>query len=320
MSSLALLIFGLSLLFLGGELLVRGSVSIALKLRISTLVVGMTIVSFATSAPELFVSIQALLEGSSSIALGSVIGSNIANIALVLAITALIFRVQISQQTINLYFPFLLLSSILFGLVLYYFNGIPHMAGYLFLASLMLFVFLLIKKSRKEYSELEEKDELSAEVENDSVYKSIIFLIVGCLFLKFGADNLVNGAIIIADYFQVSERIIAVTIVAIGTSMPELAASIVAAFRKQNNLAIGNLIGSNIFNILAVLGISSMFQKIMINDIAILHFDYICMIAVTFFLAFFIYIFGRREICRIEGSLLLLTYIIYLYFTLIVLI
>ena len=313
MSSIALLILGLILLFFGGELLVRGSVSLALKLRISVLVVGMTIVSFATSAPELFVSIQALFEGSSNIALGSVIGSNIANIALVLAITAIIFRVQISKETIIFYFPFLLFSSILFGVILYFFNGITHIVGCFFLTILTLFIFLLIKKSRKEYSQLDKKNELSKDTDNDSVYKSVFFLILGCLFLKFGADNLVNGAIMIAEYFQVSERIIAVTIVSIGTSIPELAASIIAAFRKQNNLAIGNLIGSNIFNILAVLGISSMFQKIILNDTAILNFDYVWMIFLTFLLGLFIYIFGRREITRTEGVSLLLAYITYIY-------
>ena len=314
MSPTIALLLGLVLLFFGGELLVKGSVALALKIRISTLVVGMTIVSFATSAPELFVSLQALLEGSSNIALGNVIGSNIANITLVLGITAMIFRVQISEQTINLNFPVLLVSSLVFGVVLYYFNGVPQIVGYLFIIALSLFVFLLIKKSRKEH--LQSEDVLLEETKQDPLYKSIAFLIAGVLLLKYGADNLVDGAIAIANHFQVSDRIIAVTIVAIGTSIPELATSIVAALKKENNLAVGNLIGSNIFNILAVLGITSATQKIEIDDIAILEFDYLWMIAITFVVGLFIYTLSKRQISRKEGSFLFLLYIAYIYFTL----
>lgn len=312
MSPIILLLFGLVLLFCGGELLVKGSVALALKIQISTLVVGMTIVSLATSAPELFVSLQALIEGSSNIALGTVIGSNIANITLVLGVTAMIFRVQISKQTINLNFPILLISSLVFGGVLFYFNGVPKIAGYLFVIFLLLFMFVLIKKSRKEYSQLE--DEFQEETKQDSLYKSVAFLIIGVLLLKFGADSLVDGAIKVAKYFNVSDRIIAVTIVAIGTSIPELATSIVAAFKKENNLAVGNLIGSNIFNILAVLGITSAIKNITIDDIAILHFDYLWMIMSTFIVGLFIYILSKKQISRKEGSILFLLYISYIYF------
>jgi len=315
MSPTIALLLGLVLLFLGGELLVKGAVALAFKMRISTLVVGMTIVSFATSAPELFVSLHALLEGSSNIALGNVIGSNIANITLVLGITAMIFRVQISQQTISLNFPVLLASSLVFGGVLYYFNGVPQIVGYLFILALLLFLFILIKKSRKDYVKAE--DELPEEAKHDPLYKSIAFLLVGALFLKYGADNLVDGAIAIAKNFDVSDRIIAVTVVAIGTSIPELATSIVAAFKKENNLAVGNLIGSNIFNILAVLGISSAIQNITIDDAKILNFDYLWMIAITFVVGLFIYTLSKNQISRKEGSILVLLYLAYIYSTLV---
>jgi cation:H+ antiporter len=315
MSPTIALLLGLVLLFLGGELLVKGAIALALKMRISTLVVGMTIVSFATSAPELFVSLHALLEGSSNIALGNVIGSNIANITLVLGITAMIFRVQISQQTISLNFPVLLASSLVFGGVLYYFNGVPQIVGYLFILALLLFAFILIKKSRKDYVKVE--DELLEEAKHDPLYKSIAFLLVGVLLLKYGADNLVDGAIAIAKNFEVSDRIIAVTVVAIGTSIPELATSIVAALKKENNLAVGNLIGSNIFNILAVLGISSAIQNITIDDAKILNFDYLWMIAITFVVGLFIYTLSKKQISRKEGSILVLLYLAYIYFTLV---
>ena len=316
MSPTIALLLGLILLFFGGELLVRGSVALALKMRISTLVVGMTVVSFATSAPELFVSLQAVLNGSNDIAFGNVIGSNIANITLVLGVTALIFRVKISEQTAALNYPFLLLASLIFGGVLYYFNGIPQQVGFLFIFLLLLFTWLLISKSRKEnLKSASDEDGLLEEASHDSLFKSLAFLIAGILVLKFGADYLVEGTIAIAKKFEISERVIAVTVVAIGTSIPELATSIVAALKKEHNLAVGNLIGSNIFNILAVLGVVASIKEITIIDSAILSFDYVWMIVITFIISLFIYAFSKRQISRTEGVLLLLIYISYLYFS-----
>ena len=316
MSPTISLLLGLLLLFFGGELLVRGSVALALKMRISTLVVGMTVVSFATSAPELFVSLQAVLNGSNDIAFGNVIGSNIANITLVLGVTALIFRVKISDQTATLNYPVLLLASLIFGAVMFYFNGIPQEVGFLFIFLLLLFTWLLISKSRKEnLKSAPDEDELLEEASQDSLFKSLVFLIAGILVLKFGADYLVDGTIAIAKKFEISERVIAVTVVAIGTSIPELATSIVAALKKEHNLAVGNLIGSNIFNILAVLGVVASIKEINLIDSAILSFDYVWMIIIIFIIGLFIYAFSKRQISRTEGVLLLLIYIAYLYFS-----
>jgi cation:H+ antiporter len=316
MSPTISLLLGLLLLFFGGELLVRGSVALALKMRISTLVVGMTVVSFATSAPELFVSLQAVLNGSNDIAFGNVIGSNIANLTLVLGVTALIFRVKISDQTATLNYPVLLLASLIFGAVMFYFNRIPQEVGFLFIFLLLLFTWILIRKSRKEnLKSAPDEDELLEEASQDSLFKSLVFLIAGILVLKFGADYLVDGTIAIAKKFEISERVIAVTVVAIGTSIPELATSIVAALKKEHNLAVGNLIGSNIFNILAVLGVVASIKEITIIDSAILSFDYVWMIIITFIISLFIYAFSKRQISRTEGVLLLLIYIAYLYFS-----
>ena len=304
------------MLFIGGDLLVRSSVSLALRMRISTLVVGMTVVSFATSAPELFVSLQAVLDGSNDIAFGNVIGSNIANITLVLGVTALIFRVKISEQTITLNYPILLLSSLVFGGVLYFFGGVPQSIGFLFIFLLLVFVWMLIRKSRKDnLKAATDEDELLEKSSHDSLIKSLGFLIVGIVLLKFGADYLVDGTIAIAKKFEISERVIAVTVVAIGTSIPELATSIVAALKKEHNLAIGNLIGSNIFNILLILGVVASVKEITLADTAILSFDYVWMIVITFVLGLFIYAFSKRQISRAEGVLLLLIYISYLYFS-----
>ena len=317
MSPTILLILGLALLFFGGEFLVRGSVAIALKMRISTLVVGMTIVSFATSAPELFVSLQAVLDGSSNIAFGNVIGSNIANITLVLGVTAVIFRVQISKQTLTLNYPMMLLASLVLGVVLYFFNGVPVGFGLLFIVMLLLFSCLLILNSRKDnFKVATEKNELLEEASHDPIFKSIASLLVGIFLLKFGADFLVDSTKILAKNFGISDRIIAVTVVAIGTSIPELATSIIAALKKEVNLAIGNLIGSNIFNILAVLGVTASIKEINIIDAKIFTFDYMWMIAISLAVGLFMYAFSKSQISRKEGVFLLFIYISYVYFSL----
>ena len=316
MSPTIALLIGLIFLFFGGELLVRGSVSLALKMRISTLVVGMTVVSFATSAPELFVTLQAVLNGSNDIAFGNVIGSNIANITLVLGVTALIFRVKISEKTATLNYPFLLFASLILGGVMYCFNAIPKEVGFLFILILLVFTWILISRSRKEnLQSSNDETELSEEVLDDSLFKNLGFLIVGIGLLKFGADYLVEGTIAIANQFSISERVIAVTVVSMGTSIPELVTSIVAALKKEQNLAVGNLIGSNIFNILAVLGVVSSVKEVTITDSAVLSFDYAWMITITFVIGLFIYGFSKREISRNEGVMLLLIYISYLYFS-----
>ncbi len=312
MTPIFLLLLGFVLLFFGGELLVRGSVFLALKMKISTLVVGMTVVSFATSAPELFVSMQAIFDGSSNIALGNAIGSNIANITLVLGVTAIVFRVKISKLTLSLNYPMMLGASFFLGLVLYLFNGIPVSFGFLFVILLCLFVWLLIVTSRKEYFEAETKEGKSLEVATkDALLKNIAVLILGIFLLKYGADFLVDSTRILANNIGVSDRVIAVTVVAIGTSVPELATSIIAALKKEDSLAVGNLIGSNIFNILAVLGITACVKKINIDDGAIFYFDYLWMMAITLLVGLLIYVFSKQQISRKEGFFLVLIYIFY---------
>ena len=307
-------LLGLLLLYLGGEALVKGSVSLALKLRISTLVIGMTVVSFATSAPELLVSLGAALKGHTDIVFGNVIGSNIANIALVLGVSAVLFRLNISSQTKRISFPFLLLCSIVFGIILYFCNGISFWIGVVFVISLVIFTTLIIRQSRQE-SLQEDKDELLVEESKNPIYKSISFVIVGIVLLKFGADYFVDGAIALAKVFSVSDRIIAVTVIAIGTSIPELATTVIAALKKEESLAIGNLIGSNIFNILAVLGLTALIKDIPLLDEQLFRTDYLLMMGLTIFLGGVIYLFSKNKISRIEGVILLVFYIVYIIYT-----
>jgi len=198
---------------------------------------------------------------------------------------------------------------------MYYFKGIPQELGFLFIFLLLVFSWLLISKSRKENLKLAIEEGELLEASSDSLFKSLGFLLAGIVLLKFGADYLVEGTIAIAKKFEISERVIAVTVVAIGTSIPELATSIVAALKKEHNLAVGNLIGSNIFNILVVLGVVASIKEITISDSAILSFDYVWMITITFIIGLFIYAFSKRQISRTEGIILLLIYISYLYFS-----
>ena len=318
MSPTILLLVSLVVLFLGGELLVRGSVSLALKMKISALVVGMTIVAAGTGAPEVFVSVQAILQGSSSISLGNVIGSNIINITFILGITAIIYRIKISKQTLSLNYPVMLGAFVLLGGVLYFFKGIPVGVGVLFVMIFILFTWFLIATSRKEQLKAEIKQyELSEVTIQDSLLKSIVMLVFSIVLLKFGAKWLVDSAGTLAKNFGISDRIIGVTIVAVGTSIPELVTTVIAALKKENDIAIGNLIGSNIFNILGVLGIAASLREINIDDPAIFSFDYFWMLGVALVFGFLIYMFSKQEISRKHGIFLVLIYLFYIYKTLV---
>ena len=310
------LILGLSLLTVGGEFLVKGSVSLALRLKISTLVVGMTVVSFATSAPELLVSLDAALSGYPDISLGNIIGSNIANIGLVLGFTALIFPLNITNDTYKTNYPMLLGVSLVFVILIYQFHAVQFWMGALFVLSLLIFIFLIIRSSRKNnLNTSNETEQLSKEeVKSFPVWKSTIYLLLGGLALYYGSDFLINGAIAIAREWGVTERVISISLVAIGTSVPELAASVVAAVRKEENLAIGNLLGSNIFNVLAVLGITSLVTDIAVEDPKIYTKDVWIMLGFVILLYPVMRVFTKSTINRFEGSVMFLAYILYIYF------
>lgn len=309
-----LLFVGIALLAYGGDLLVKGSVSLALRLQISTLVVGITVVSFATSAPELLVSLEAALSDYPDISLGNVIGSNIANIGLVLGLTAVISPLVIPKETYRTNYPMLLMVSVLFTALLYLFKVITFWMGVLFVISLFVFGFLIIQKSRKDNPQAAQNDPLLQEVVSFSLRKSILLLLAGSIALYFGADLLVRSSVCIAREWGVTERVISLSLVAIGTSIPELAASIIATIRKEGTLAIGNLIGSNIFNVLAVLGITSLFIDIPVMDLKILSKDIWIMLAFALLLFPIMRLLDKNKINRLEGMLLFLAYTLYIYY------
>ena len=294
------IIGGFVILTLGAESLVRGASSIALKLGLSPLIIGLTIVAFGTSAPELAVSIKSAVAGNSEIALGNVIGSNIANIGLILGITALIRPIKIESQMVKRDIPIMIAASLLFwGLLLD--DGLSFIDGAIL--STLLVTYL-------SYSYFTADKQASDETEDvgQRQWLSIIFIIVGISMLVGGGILFVDGAVALAQSFGISEIIIGLTIVAIGTSMPELVTSIVAALKGQSDIAIGNVVGSNLFNILGILGVTALIHPIIGSEISPL--DWQVMIGLAVMLLPFAYT-GLR-IGRREGAILILGYLSYI--------
>jgi cation:H+ antiporter len=302
-----LLIIGLATLIAGGEFLVRGAVGIAQKFKLSSLVIGMTVVSFGTSAPELIVSIKAALAGNAEIAMGNVIGSNIANIALVLGITVLIFPLPVDRNSKIIDWPMLFFASVLFYLFALD-SEITRIEGAILFSLLIAFIVFLIWNSRKKSTKLDTREEFIIPTQKQFL-RSLLFLSIGLIALYFGAEWLLDGAVTIAKDFGMEERIIGITIIAFGTSVPELVTSGVAAFRKETDISIGNLIGSNIFNIMAVIGITVIIKPIHVSENT-LNIDMIWMLAIALGLLPILLI--GKKINRFKGFLLLSTYVAYI--------
>ena len=307
---IVLMLLGFVLLVVGGDFLVRASVALSFKLNISKMVVGLTVVSFATSFPELLVSLNAALNGSPSIAINNVIGSNIANIGLVLGITALIGTIFVDSSFYKFNWPALMLFSLAFYYFLSNDRQLTAFEGAILFIGLIIFVILLLKKSNATDGDHDESLELQTGTSN---FKIVIWFIIGGVALYFGADWLVNGAIVIAKQIGVSEAVISVSIIAVGTSVPELAASVIAVIRKEKAISLGNLIGSNIFNIGSVLGLTAMIKPIVIDDAQILSRDIIWMLVFAVILVPLALILKRHELKKTEGFVLIFMYGIFIY-------
>ncbi len=307
--TIALLFVGLIVLIAGGDYLVKGASSIALRIHLSPLVIGLTIVAFGTSAPELLISVQAALKNSPDIAMGNVIGSNICNLALVLGVTAVIHPIKVSSTSLKIDWP----TTMGVSLLLYLFvkeGFVNSYEGYLFITILIIYLFIIIRKSRKDTKIAKElaKDSEIPDAPSQLIWKDIVFILIGCAGLYFGSEWFVGSVQEIALKFGIEERIIGLTVVAIGTSLPELVTSIVASYKGQTDLALGNLMGSNIFNILSILGITSIIHEIEVSD-QILHTDIIWMLVITLLILPFMA--SKRRVGRIEGSILIFVYLIY---------
>ena len=302
-----MLFFGLALLILGGNLLLKSAVSISLKFNIAKILIGMTVVSFATSAPELIVSIKSAVLGSSDLAVSNVLGSNIANIGLVLGLIILISPIQIPKDIYRLDWPVMMISAILFYIFILDLK-IQRYEGVILFSSLIVSIIILIKQRSKNNQDIE----LDSE-KTDTVIKSISILILGAFFLYLGSEWFVMAAIDIANYFNISQRIIGISVVSVGTSIPELATSLVAIIKKEKNISIGNLIGSNIFNVFAVLGITSILIPLNVVDLNLIQFDIYIMIFFAFVIFPLIFFPKRLVLGRLEGSLIFGCYIFYIY-------
>ena len=296
---------GLALLIISGKYIVDGGVSFARHFKIPTLVIGVTVIAFGTSAPELIVSINAAISGNPEIAFGNVVGSNISNIGLVLGLTAVLIPIPVNRVSFRVDWPVMMFASIL--LYIFILNDlIGFWEGAILFLILISYLLFTVRKSR---SKKQNKD--NTEKPAFTLLISIIIIVLSSVGLAFGADFFVDGASSIAESWGVSKRVISITIVAFGTSAPELTASITAALKKETDISIGNIIGSNIFNIMAVLGITSMVQEIPVNHIAF-SFDIIFMLFVSLLLFLFIFPFKTIYLNRVEGMLLVLSYIIYI--------
>lgn len=303
-----LILAGFTILILGGNWLLKASVGLSLRLNIPKIVIGMTVVSFATSAPELIVSLNAALNGFADISLGNVIGSNIANLGLVLGIVLVLSTIQVERSFYVTDWPVMIVASVLFYFFIKNNNVLDRWEGIVFVIMLIVFLVYLLKLQKGE-AVVEEVDDQGKEM---PIYLAILFLALGGIGLWGGSELLVKGAVNLAKEWGVSERIIGVTIISIGTSVPELAASVIAIINKEKAISLGNLIGSNIFNIFAVLGITSIITPVKAVDLNLINYDMVWMM--YFALIIFPLVFApvRMKLSWKEGLILLASYVIFI--------
>ena len=313
MTTYILFIIGFSLLIKGADLLVDGSASIAKKLKISSIVIGLTIVAFGTSAPEFIVNIFASAQGNSEIAIGNVLGSNIANILLILGISAIIYPITAKKNTVLKEIPLSLLAAVVLGLMANDmiidgagFSSITRIDGFILLSFFIIFLYYTFGITKSDTDIVEEK------IEVFSYSKAVGFIILGLAGLVIGGKWIVDGAVQIAEFFNISQSLIGLTIVAIGTSLPELATSAIAAYKKQSDIAIGNVVGSNIFNIFWILGASAIVRPLPFNTNS--NGDILMTIFASIVLFLVMFIGKKRIIERWQGVFMVTTYVGYVVF------
>ncbi|MFL0116403.1 calcium/sodium antiporter [Tenacibaculum maritimum] len=306
------IILGLTLLVFGGNWLLKAAVALSLKLNIPKIVIGMTVVSFATSAPELIVSIKSALDGATGLAVGNVIGSNIANLGLVLGITVILSTIDVEKSFYKTDWPIMMLAS----LMLYFFIAYDHTiqqyeGGILFITLIAFLIYLLRFQKQAVVDEMPEDDEALP------LFKIALFLALGAIGLWAGSELLIGGAKALAKSLGVSDAVIGVTVVSVGTSVPELAASIIAVINKEKAISLGNLVGSNIFNILAVLGITGMITPIQVKPeaISLITNDIYWMLGVSFSILPLAFLSKKLHLNWKDGIVLLGAYIAFIYAT-----
>lgn len=304
------IVVGLVFLVLGGDWLLKSAVGMSLRLNISKIIIGMTVVSFATSAPELIVSVKSAMAGFPDIAIGNVVGSNIANIGLILGVVMIISSMRVDVSFFKTDWPAVMASSLLLYGMLLYDGEISRIDGVILFLLLIVFVVYLIKSQKSSVPEIEIPLE-----DTMKMYKIIWFLVIGGIALYAGSELLIKGAVNVASTFGVSDRVIAVTVVAIGTSIPELSASLIAAIKKESAISIGNVLGSNIFNILSVIGLSAIIHPIKFMDSRLLSFDMLWMLGFALILVPLVLMPKKGFLDRKAGIILVAGYVLFVFLT-----
>jgi len=300
-------VIGFVLLILGGNWLLKSAVGFSLKLQIPKIVIGMTVVSFATSAPELIVSINSALDGHADIAMGNVIGSNIANLGLVLAITILLSTISVEKSFYKTDWPVMMVASLmLFGFI-YFDAELQRWEGVVLFSFLIVFLIYLLR-----FQKTAVVDEMPDDDEELPLHNIVLYFVIGGVALWGGSELLIDGAVGMAKNFNISERVIGISVVSVGTSIPELAASVIAIIKKEKAISLGNLIGSNVFNILAVLGITSMITPISIVDEGLLNNDIYWMLLISFIVLPLNFIPVKMKLSWKEGVILISLYTIFM--------
>jgi len=304
------IILGLIFLIAGGNWLLKAAVGLSLKLKIPKIVIGMTVVSFATSLPELIVSVKSALDGFPDLALGNVVGSNIANLGLVLGITIVLSKIDVQKSFYKTDWPVMMIASGLLFYFLYDDAMIDFYEGVIMFSFLIIFLIYLLRFQKNAVV-----DEMPEDDKIVPLYKLAFFFTIGGIGLWTGSELLIKGAVDLAPEFGVSERVIGVTVVSVGTSIPELVASIIAVLKKEKAISLGNLIGSNIFNILAVLGITAMITPIQLKDLELLNYDIYWMLGFSFLILPLVFFPRKLRLDWKDGFILLVLYAIFIFTT-----
>jgi len=304
-----LVILGLLLVFIGAEALVRGSASLAMRLGVSPLLIGLTIVAYGTSFPELIVSVRATLIGLGDISIGNIIGSNIFNIALILGLAALVRPLKVKIQLIKTDAPLMIVTALL--LVAFFFDRfLSRIEGLIFVSGIVIYTLAIILIAHSERNQTRPENHLEEGLPHTlkNIWLDLLFITAGFTLLFFGANVFIDNSVQLARILHVTEAIIGLTIIAAGTSIPELATSVIAARRNQADIALANVIGSNIFNILGILGISAFINPI--QGVNIQNLDLWWMVGTTIALMFMLW--SGYILRRWEGLVLLVSYLVYL--------
>lgn len=306
--NIIMIIIGFVLLVKGADFLVDGASNIAKKLHIPEIIVGLTIVSIGTSMPELFVSVTSSINGHSDMSIGNIIGSNICNLMLILGLSAIISPVKFQKQTKLIEIPLCLFVTFIFALFCNTELKLDRIESIILIILFVLFITYTIIMGLKNKTVNSKKEE--QEIKKISTLKNIIYLILGIIGLKFGGDFVVDNSVAIADIFNISEKIIGLTILAVGTSLPELVTSVTASIKGNSDIAVGNIIGSNIFNILLIIGVSSSINPIVFNPTY--NIQFIILLIGTVLLSVFSIIPPKNEVSRSNGIIYLIMYVIYM--------